>query len=42
MNKGVVKRILIYTAKYKRYLVGAFVFAIVSVCLTLLLSLIHI
>lgn len=36
MNKGVVKRILIYTAKYKRYLVGAFVFAIVSVCLTLL------
>lgn len=36
MNKVVVKRILIYTAKYKRYLVGAFVFAIVSVCLTLL------
>lgn len=36
MNKGVVKRILIYTAKYKRYLVGAFVFAMVSVCLTLL------
>ncbi|MGN1112562.1 MAG: ABC transporter ATP-binding protein, partial [Acutalibacteraceae bacterium] len=36
MNKGVVKRILIYTAKYKRYLIGAFVFAIVSVCLTLL------
>ena len=36
MNKGVVKRILIYTAKYKRYLVGAFVFAVLSVCLTLL------
>lgn len=36
MNKGVVKRILIYTSKYKSYLIGAFLFAIISVCLTLL------
>ena len=36
MNKGVVKRILKYTAKYKKFLIGAFVFAIISVCLTLL------
>lgn len=36
MNKGVVKRILIYTSKYKKYLAGAFLFAIISVCLTLL------
>lgn len=36
MNKGVVKRILIYTSKYKSYLIGAFLFAVISVCLTLL------
>ena len=36
MNKGVVKRILLYTSKYKLYLISAFVFAVFSVCLTLL------
>lgn len=36
MSKGVVKRILIYTSKYKSYLIGAFLFAVISVCLTLL------
>ena len=36
MNKGVVKRILLYTSKYKPYLISAFVFAVFSVCLTLL------
>lgn len=36
MNKGVVKRILLYTSKYKLYLISAFIFAVFSVCLTLL------
>ncbi|MCQ4023103.1 MULTISPECIES: ABC transporter ATP-binding protein [unclassified Ruminococcus] len=36
MNRGVVKRILGYTSKYKSYLIGAFLFAVISVCLTLL------
>lgn len=36
MNKGVVKRILLYTSKYKLYIIGAFLFAVISVCLTLL------
>ncbi len=36
MNRGVIKRILKYAAKYKKSLVGAFLFAIISVCLTLL------
>lgn len=36
MNKGVVKRILSYTSRYKRYLACALLFAIISVCLTLL------
>ncbi len=36
MNRGVIKRILKYAAKYKKSLAGAFLFAIISVCLTLL------
>lgn len=36
MNKGVVKRILLYTSKYKLYIISAFIFAVFSVCLTLL------
>lgn len=35
-NAGAIKRTLKYTSKYKKSLIGAFIFAIISVCLTLL------